>query len=159
MKRKKLFALLCVILTIWLDCFSIPVFAEIDQKSTAIVELNDETRSAGLIDTYSLSITGERRQIHINAVVFGTETMAEIGFKNIEIQHSVTGTSGWVTERTPGNDVITNAIYHRKNNEAQTVGGGYYYRVILDVYAKETGWFFPTSESITVTTNVVYVSS
>jgi len=64
--------------------------------------------------------------------------MAEIGFTNIEVQRSTTGTSGWVTEFTPVDDTVTNATSHTKNNEARSVGG-YYYRVKLYHYAKDTG--------------------
>jgi hypothetical protein len=84
--------------------------------------------------------------------------MAEIGFKNIKIQRSSNGTSGWTDEDTRYPDIITNANYHEKNNESVPVVGGYYYRVVLDHYAKETGWWFPGSQSITGYSNVVWVS-
>ena len=84
--------------------------------------------------------------------------MAKIGFKNIVVQHSVNGTSGWSDEVPRDDDLAANTFRHSKVNEPITVSGGYYYRIVLDHYAKETGWFFPGSQSITNYSNVVWVS-
>jgi hypothetical protein len=120
--------------------------------------LNETEVNRGLITSMSLSITSTTKAVKIYAETIGKATMAEIGFKNIKIQHSSNGTSGWTDEVPCSDDTIQNAYRHSKNGEKVNVTGGYYYRVVLDHYAKETGWFFPSSESIGNTSNVVWVS-
>jgi hypothetical protein len=55
--------------------------------------------------------------------------------------------------------MASDAMSHSLNNFLIAVPGGYYYRVTLTNYAKEYGWFFPSSQSITTTSSAVYVSS
>ncbi len=83
--------------------------------------------------------------------------MAKIGFTNISVQRSYSGSSGWTTEFSLDDDTAKNTDTHYKSNEYHSVMGGYYYRVKLDHYAKEKGWFFPGSQSITNYSNVVWV--
>jgi hemerythrin superfamily protein len=85
--------------------------------------------------------------------------MAYVGFKGISIQRSTDGVSGWTVEKSLCDDLAQNTYIHQKVNESVSVTGGYYYRVVLDHYAKETGWFFPSQESITNYSNVVWVST
>lgn len=158
MKHKKFYSLICAYFVLLSCCF---VFAfnasaatEPPKTSTIVV---DDARAAGLIRAYSLVITSSAKTVKITAATYGYDTMAKIGFTNIEVQRSTNGSSGWVTELTPVDDTVTNAVSHTKNNEARSVVGGYYYRVKLDHYAKETGWFFPSSQSITNYSNVVWV--
>lgn len=158
MKHKKLFSFICAYF-VMLSCyfiFALNASAVTEPQNTSTAA-DDGTRAAGLIRTYSLVITSSAKKVNIIAEVDGYETMTKIGFTNIEIQRSTNGTSGWFTELTPVDDTVTNAESHTKNNEARSVVGGYYYRVKLDHYAKETGWFFPSSQSITDYSNVVWV--
>lgn len=158
MKHKKFYSLICAYFVLLSCCFVFAFNASAatePPKTSTIVD--DDARAAGLISAYSLVITSSTKKVKITAEVDGYETMAKIGFTNIEVQRSTNGSSGWVTELTPIDDTVTNAVSHTKNNEARSVVGGYYYRVKLDHYAKETGCFFPSSQSITDYSNVVWV--
>jgi len=159
MKQKKIFSLLCLCITLLMSCCSFMIHVSAETCDKSAVSLNDleNTKDEGLIDLYSLQITAGVKQVKITAITYGTETMAKIGFTSIEVQRSSNGTSGWVTELTPNNDTVTNASTHTKNNESNSVVGGYYYRVKLNHYAKEKGWFFPDSQSIPNYSNVVWV--
>ncbi len=158
MKHKKPCSLICAC-SVLLSCcftFALNVSAATEPQNTSRVAA-DDTKAAGLIRTYSLVISASARTVNITAATYGYETMAKIGFTNIEVQRSTNGTSGWTAELTPIDDTVTNAESHTKNNEARSVVGGYYYRVKLDHYAKETGWIFPSSQSITNYSNAVWV--
>ena len=159
MKQKKIFSLLCLCITLLMSCGSFMIHVSAETGDTSTVSLNDleNARDEGLIDSHYLHITSSVKQVKITAITHGTETMAKIGFTSIEVQRSSNGSSGWTTELTPNDDTVTNAAVHTKNNESQVVIGGYYYRVKLNHYAKEKGWFFPDSQSITSYSNVVWV--
>jgi len=159
MKHKKIFSLFCMCITLLMICCSFMIHVSAESSNTSTISSNDleNEKDTGLIDSYFLHITSGVKQVKISAITCGTETMAKIGFTSIEVQRSSNGTSGWVTELTPNNDTVTNASTHTKNNESKSVTGGYYYRVKLNHYAKEKGWFFPDSQSITNYSNVVWV--
>lgn len=155
MKHKKLMAIVCALGIFTLNMISLTAYATGLENSTT----NDEEgRAAGLIMSYSLSITGGTKTVYLTADTAGYDTMAKIGFTNIVVQHSTNGTSGWTDEVPRDRDLATNTIYHYKTSEPISVIGGYYYRVVLDHYAKEPGWFFPSSQSITNYSNVVWIS-
>lgn len=115
--------------------------------------------SAGLITSYTHSLSSGTSRVLLNASIKASAIMAEIGFKDIKIQKSTSSTGSWSTYFAPSNQLATNTKAHSLSNFLIAVPSGYYYRVQMTLYAKETGWFFPDSESITVTTNVVYVST
>ena len=150
MKHKKLFAIICTLGFITSNTASLTVFATEEEEN--------EERLSGLITSYSLSISSGSKKVYLTAETVGSDIMAKIGFKNIVVQHSVNGTSGWSDEVPRDDDLAANTFRHSKVNEPITVSGGYYYRIVLDHYAKETGWFFPGSQSITNYSNVVWVS-
>ncbi len=114
--------------------------------------------SGGLILYSSNYCSSGNKRIYINATVSASDTMAEIGFKNIKVQQSTSGSGGWTTYFSPSNQIITDADSYALENFLISVPGGYYYRFELTNYAKEYGWFFPDSQSFTVTSNVVYVA-
>ncbi len=158
MKHKKLCSLVCVC-TISMVCssaFAFNVCATADNSVETLVTADETTRAEGLIRSHSLGIVSGVKTVKITAGTYCYETMAKIGFTNIEVQRSSNGTSGWVTELTLADDTASNAVSHTKNSESKSVVGGYYYRVKLDHYAKETGWF-PDTQSITGYSNVVWV--
>lgn len=156
MKQLKLFSAIFAIGMVFSSVGSLTANAVDTNTSTTATEEDD--RAEGLISSHSLSISAASKAVKITAKTYGYDIMAEIGFKNIKIQHSTNGTSGWTDEDTRNPDTIPNASYHEKNGESVSVSGGYYYRVVLDHYAKETGWWFPSSQSITNYSNVVWVS-
>ncbi len=156
MKHKKLLSIFMAVSILVVNYSAMSVSA--DETTTVQTTTSDNVKSEGLILSATLSITAATKKVRINAKTFGTDTMAKIGFKNIEIQRSSNGSTGWTKELDLNDDVANNTNYHYKDNEGHSVSGGYYYRVKLDHYAKETGWFFPSSQSITNYSNVVWVA-
>ena len=154
MKSLRFLAVLCTTTILLSHLAIVNVFAD----ETEIYP-EYEIRSAGLIDYGTLSISSGIQTVCLNAAVYGTETMAELGFKDISIQRSSNGTSGWIEEKTISDDIAEYMSAHKIRNRSVSVSGGYYYRVELEFYAKETGWFFPSSESFTGYSNVVWVYS
>lgn len=156
MKAGKLIScILCILLMMLTGISSIS--ANADESEERVQPVNEVITSTGLIAYYSLSITGGTKQIFINANTTAMQTMAKVGFTNISIQRSANGYSGWTEEMPLNDDLALNSSYHYKSNEPHSVTGGYYYRVVLDHYAKEKGLLFPKSESITNYSNVVWV--
>lgn len=112
--------------------------------------------AAGLIFTFS--ITGEYgyNQLIINGSTVGFEEMAEIGLIDIMVQHSSDKTN-WVDE-VPVTDMINEDAYSFfVADYAVPVISGYYYRVVVTHYAKEHGWFFPTTQEITAASSPVWI--
>ena len=118
-----------------------------------------EPQAQGLIVVSGSSLTAGNKRVLLNATLTAKEVMAEIGFKNIKIQQSSNGTSGWTDYFNPSDQMNYNSMTHYLSNFLVAVPGGYYYQVQMTLYAKETGWFFPSSQSLTITTNVVWVSA
>lgn len=112
--------------------------------------------AAGLISDYALSCSAGSKTVYINAEVYGTDTMAKIGFKNIKIQRS-SDQSSWTKETTVSDQLSEDSMQKLMSRYAVSVKGGYYYRVVLDMYAKEDTWWFPETQSVTVTSNSVWV--
>jgi hypothetical protein len=157
MKPQKLFTAILAFGMVFSSIGSLTANAADSQTQTA--NTTEDERATGLISGYFLSISASSGAIKINSETICSDIMAEIGFTHIKVQYSSNGTSGWTEEKTLNPDTITNASYHNKVNESVPVNGGYYYRVVLDHYAKETGWWFPSSQSITNYSNVVWVSA
>lgn len=114
-------------------------------------------QAAGLISNYTLYCGPGVSGIEITASVAGTDQMAKIGFKDIKVQRSITGNGGWTTVVEPNDQVIQNAYSHQLSAYPISVSGGYYYRVILTNYAKEMGWFFPKTQEVSCTSNVIFL--
>ena len=156
MKTRKLIScILCILLMMLTGVFSISAYA--DDSEEQVQPVDEVITSTGLIHFYRLSITSGTKQISIYANTTSSQTMAKIGFTNISIQRSSNGYSGWTEEIPLNDDLALNSTCNSKNNEQHSVTGGYYYRVVLDHYAKEKGLLFPKSESITNYSNVVWV--
>lgn len=159
MKCRKILTGLCAAIVLLVNCSTMTAFAE-ESTSTSVATATDENvRAAGLIMAYSLRISSGTKKIYISATTDGYDTMAKIGFKDIVIQRSSNGTSGWTDAVSLGDQLATDSLYHYLDQYAVSVSGGYYYRVVLTHYAKEQGWFFPSSQSITNYSNVVWVSA
>lgn len=114
-------------------------------------------RAAGLIVDCALSCSGGSKTVYINAEVYGSDIMGKIGFKNIKVQRS-TNQSTWTTEKTVSDKISEDAAYKILSNYAVSVDGGYYYRIVLDNYAKEKTWWFPETQTFTTTSNSVWIS-
>ncbi|MBR3044669.1 MAG: hypothetical protein IKG82_13835 [Oscillospiraceae bacterium] len=159
MKKIKALAMLCTLCYLLPNQAAMSVDAANSVASSTIATTRDDVKAGGLIASYSLLIAADVQEVKITATTYGTDVMAKIGFVNIKVQRSSNGTSGWVTEQTPTDQTVSNSNYHDLYKFPVSVSGGYYYRVVLDHYAKETGWFFPSSQSVTNTSNVVWVPS
>ena len=133
MKRLKVVTLLCAVCLLATHLGAMTVSADETTVPESTTTSLDNVEATGLIMTFSLSISSGTKQVKITGITLGTETMAKIGFKNIEIQRSSNGSSGWTKELDLDDDVDTNSLRHRKDDESHTVAGGYYYRVKLDV--------------------------
>lgn len=113
--------------------------------------------AAGLITTATVSCSAGTKALYVNAKTTSSEEMSEIGFTDIKIQRSSDLTT-WTTEKTVSNKIAEDTISHALVNYSVSVQGGYYYRVKLTHYAKEQGWFFPDDQSVTNTSNYVWIS-
>ena len=150
----KCFKRLAVMFTVLLLLFCLPfsVSAAVGGGETA------EPQAEGLIISSGCSLTAGNKRVLINAEVAACQLMAEIGFKNIKIQQSTSSTGSWSNYFEPSNQLAYNTSIHSLDDFLIAVPGGYYYRVQMTLYAKETGWLLPKSQSITVTTNTVWVA-
>ncbi len=125
--------------------------------SSAIEVAIEEVRAAGLISDCELGCSAGSKTVYLTAGVYGTEVMSKIGFKNIKIQRS-TNQSTWTTERTVSDMISEDVRFKTVYYYPVTVDGGYYYRIVLDNYAKENTWWFPETQTLTTTSNSVWVS-
>jgi len=97
--KRKTFSVVCVLMMLLVNLFAFPVYAEETGCGGAALNTEDEIRSSGLIRSYSLSITGGTRKLYLSATTTASETMGKIGFKDISVQYSTNGVSGWTEEK------------------------------------------------------------
>ena len=133
------------------------IAAEQDISGTTSVEVTENDRAAGLIVGSVLSFDSGYKTVYITAEVYGSAIMSKIGFKNIKIQKS-SDLNNWTTEKTVSDQLAEDAVQKKLSSYAVAVNGGYYYRVVLDNYAKENTWWFPETQTLTSTSNSVWVS-
>lgn len=124
--------------------------------ATTSIRPSDSVDAVGLIARCTLSCTGGSKTININASVYGNYTLAKIGFKNIRIQRS-SDQNNWTTEKTISDQISEDAMQKKLSNYSVSVNGGYYYRVVLDNYAKEDTWWFPKTQTVEATSNSVWI--
>lgn len=120
------------------------------------VESADNTRSSGLISSFYITCSVGKKTLYITAETSCNDTMAELGFTDIQIQRS-TNKTDWTDERTVTDYVIYNNTSCKLKEYAVSVQGGYYYRVVLKHYAKENTWWFPDEEYCTNTSYEIWV--
>ena len=131
--------------------------AEYDDANVSTTNSGVSVYAAGLISNYALSCESGSKTVYINAEVYGTAKMAKIGFKNIKIQRS-SDKNNWTTEKTVSDQISEDAIQKKLSRYSVSVEGGYYYRVVLDNYAKEDTWWFPETQTVENISNSVWVS-
>ena len=162
MASKKLIFVCLAVATVCM--FSpISVFAEdTELQKVGLVSENtsnsSDTKDVNLISKRNLSCYNDSNHVYISSFTVGNAVMAKIGIIDIQVQQSTNGVNGWTTcvpkfDLTESN---TSACY--VNDYGVLVSPGYYYRVIVTHYAKETGWFFPDSQSVTVTSGVLWIN-
>lgn len=143
--------------------FILSIFILNQSSTTSIKAYNTENltdtssvKTVGLIASHSLSVQCTNHKLAINSRTNASDEMKKIGLKNIVIQQSSNG-STWSDYATL-DDMLINASEHVLYNYTVDVTTGYHYRVKCDHYAKEKGLFFPDEESISNTSNSVYIS-
>ena len=133
---------------------TMPVKAISDIRTQSVSE-NNQVRTAGLIRSVELSISSSNKTLYINGTTASNTSMKSIGYKDISIEYSSDGVH-WNRE-IPDFDLLkSDSSSYYLNNYAVSVKGGYYYRVSLTHYAKESGWF-GSSQSVENTSNSVWV--
>ncbi|MCM1524034.1 MAG: hypothetical protein NC120_06210 [Ruminococcus sp.] len=115
-----------------------------------------EPRTAGLIRKCTLTATTADNKFYLSGVTAASSTMKSIGYKDIVVEYSIDN-SHWYTENDNIDDLlISNSSTYSLNNYNIDVKGGYYYRVKLNHYAKESG-LFGSSQSVENTSNSVWI--
>ena len=143
-------------------CFASPVMVfaeETDPYVTGTYGENlgnpDEPNDVNLITSYSLYCYKSSNTIYITSSTIGNKILAENGITNIQVQRSINGVSGWETCIPQFKLTETYAVSCYVNDYPVQVESGYYYRVVVTHYAKETGFWFPKSQSIQQTSGVM----
>ena len=122
--------------------------------NTETVSTENQTRTAGLIYQYNVSVSSSNGELVIDGYTRCTDTMKTIGYKNISIEYS-TDNANWKEEKSIG-DLLKSGNNYYLNDYSVSVRGGYYYRVSLTHYAKESG-LFGSSQSVPNTSNSVWI--
>ncbi len=152
--------LLSFVLSVTLLSSLSPVYNVSALEETATYETEaygEENRAAGLISSYAIGCTGGSKTVYLTAEVFGTEIMSKIGFKNIKIQRS-SNQSSWTTEKTLSDMISEDVSLKKLSLYPVSVDGGYYYRIVLDNYAKENTWWFPETQTVQAISSSVWIS-
>lgn len=148
---KKACSLLCaVLMTANLTAALPTAAASADGTEDAVIF------STGLIIDHEISVSCSNGQLRINGFTESNESMKSIGFTEIKIQQSRNGNAGWSTIQTLSDVLASDTNLCSISNYTVSVPTGYYYRVTCTHYAKESGIWFPKSESISATSNSVY---
>ena len=123
-----------------------------------VYETEIETEAAitteGLISDYSLSISKNGNMLYITANTSAFSIMKKIGFTNIVVEYSTNNNNWYTYDDDFSSQTTSNAYSYSLVNFSVPVENGYYYRVTLNHYAKETGWF-GKSQSVPNVSNVV----
>ena len=112
--------------------------------------------ATGLISRYTLSGTYGYNTLMIDASTIGSAEMAKIGIVDIVVQHS-SDKVNWVDEVSVNDMLNEDAIDFYLDDYGVPVISGYYYRVVVTHYAKEQGWFFPSTQSIENASTAVWI--
>ena len=150
---KKLLAIICATGMLVSGVGSIPTFAEATSVYEETVDEEPIITATYLISYYSLSVRKSGTTLYINAETRSTSTMKSIGFKNIVVEYS-TNKSDWDTYTNIGDILNSSTSSCYLNDYSVPITNGYYYRVTLNHYAKESGWF-GSSQSVSNTSNIV----
>lgn len=116
---------------------------------------NNQVRTAGLISRYYITVSASSKSLYISAKTQSNVSMKSIGFKDISIQYSSDGVN-WYEEKSIDDLLYSDSNSYNLNSYAVSVKGGYYYRVSLTHYAKESGWF-GSSQGVDNTSNSVWI--
>lgn len=148
-------------LLVLLMTLSAPVNVFAEEEVAEIIPTDESAivYSTGLIYSQDCSIltSGGTQVLYLTASVKSNNVLGEVGFTNIRIERTSDHKS-WTTEKTLPNIIAEDTTSNSLNRYPISVAGGYYYRVVLDFYAKEDTWWFPESQTISATSNSVWVA-
>lgn len=133
---------------------AMPVKA-INNKPTQLSSTESQTRAAGLIYRYEVTVSGTEHTIYINGVTKSNNSMKSIGYKDISIEYS-SDNAHWSEEKSNDDLLKSDSSSYYLNDYSVSVKGGYYYRVKLTHYAKEGG-LLGSSQSVENTSNSVWI--
>lgn len=133
---------------------AMPVKA-VSNTYTSVSDTN-QVRTAGLISNCSLSVLSGNKTLYISGEIEAVGNMKSIGYKDISIQYSSDNVN-WTEEKSINDLLKSDSSTYYLNKYSVSVKGGYYYRVKLNHYAKEKGWF-GSSQSVENTSNSVWIS-
>ncbi len=132
---------------------AMPVKATSNTNKTVSTE--NQTRTAGLIIRYDLTVSSSDGKLCVNGVTKANGSMKSIGYTNISVQYSSDGVN-WYNEKDISNMLKSDSSSYYLNNFSISVKGGYYYRITCSHYAKESG-LFGSSQSVDNTSNSVWI--
>ena len=141
--------------------YSVPTMpVKAASKSYVQTESTDKTdnqvRTTGLLSSISLTVSSAENKIYIIAKTQSNNSMKSIGFKDISIERSSDNVH-WSEEKSIGDLLKSDSYNYYLNDYSVSVKGGYYYRVTLTHYAKESG-LFGSSQSMNNTSNSVWIN-
>lgn len=132
----------------------IPVEA-VSSPNPQTIMTESQTRAAGLINRYSISVSSSSNKVCINGSTVTNSKMKSIGYKNISIDYS-SDKVNWYKEKSLDDLLKSDSNSYYLNNYTVSVKGGYYYRISCTHYAKESG-LFGSSQSVNNTSNNVWI--
>lgn len=133
---------------------AMPVRAVSNTYAQALSQ-DSQLRTAGLISSYYVTVSKGDHCIYIDGKTKSNINMKSIGYKDISIEYSSDNVH-W-SEEKPIDDLLkSDSSSYYLNDYSVSVNGGYYYRVTLNHYAKESGWF-GSSQSVPNTSGSVWV--
>ncbi len=127
----------------------------ISNTNVQTVSTNSQTRTAGLIIRYDLTVSSSGGKLCVNGVTKANGSMKSIGYKDIVIEYS-SDNSNWHVENDDIDDLLKSGSSYYLNNHLMDVKGGYYYRITCTHYAKESG-LLGSSQSVENTSNSVWI--
>lgn len=130
-------------------------FVTVNAHSNENSNETSSVKTVGLIVSHTISIQGSNKTLLISSRTLSNVSMKQIGLKNIVIQYS-SNNSDWIDYSTLS-DMLVEGKEHTLSDYSVNVSTGYY-RVKCDHYAKEKGIWFPDDETISNTSNSVYIS-
>ncbi|MDD4545931.1 MAG: hypothetical protein PHR24_01380 [Oscillospiraceae bacterium] len=114
-------------------------------------------RATGLLGVFYIEVfrTDAPHILYVETCTTGTDTMAQIGIKNLRLQRWANNEWQTITSYT---SLAKNTGMHSFWYISPTLQSGYFYRFVGDHYAKEQGWFFPKSQTIQNITDYLYIN-
>ena len=111
----------------------IPVEA-VSSPDPQTIMTESQTRAAGLINRYSISVSSSSNKVCINGATVTNSKMKSIGYKNISIDYS-SDKVNWYKEKSLDDLLKSDSNSYYLNNYTVSVKGGYYYRISCTHYA------------------------